>query len=181
MESKKIWLGMLVTIMAFGTLVGCASGWKVTDPFAVGQNANTGKLRLVTTATLLGLKINGVEVLSNLPEIILPAGKNELEITVLLTGGGGRGVISMVKKHMVLGKAELNIESGKTYALVVAEATGSAVASIFLGSFVPVGVYRLIFQEYASKVKLVKLAEFPAVKLEPTVWDTYQYPMIQSP
>ena len=177
--TKSVSILTVAVVFTFA-ISGCSSGWKLYDPFALSKNENTGKLRIVTTANLLGAKVNGVYVGAGTPEIIVPSGKNEFEIAVLLSGGAGRGLASQFKNYMVIGKAELNIESGKTYALVTAEATGSAVTSIFLGSFVPIGAYRLVFQEYASKIKLVKLGEFPATKFDGKDWEKYQYPSIKN-
>ena len=171
---------LMIAAMLGVALGGCASSKKASnDPFSVGQS-NAGVL-LFGGEGLLEMKINGVSVnWSNPKGTILPAGKKEYEIAVFAQPGGGRGLIGSSRRFMVLGKVELNIESGKRYALMANEATGNFVLSIAFGSFTPVGEYRFNFHEYTGKIAHKKIAEFPAVKLESEAWNAYKYPALQS-
>ena len=166
----------VVTGMTF-SISSCGSIWNVTNPLAVEDNVSTGSVKMMVD-NMLGLKINGINVGVKNPEIILPVGKNELEIAMLATPGGGRGVISQFKTIMILGKVQLEIESGKKYVLMASEATVTSLLSIPFGSFVPVGNYSFLFA--ASNEKFSAGVKFSAVKLDGKDWETYQYPAIQS-
>ena len=173
-------LSILMTVAVL--LGGCKSIWNVTDPFALGNNnPNTGNLRIVID-NMIALKVNGIPLptKNNNAEVILLAGKNELEIAINALPGGGRGFISMFKSFMIVGKVEIEIESGKTYLLLAAEAATTSILSIPFGSFVPVGDHRFLFEEYTGKLKSTRIAEFPAVKFDGKDWESYQYPLIQS-
>ena len=165
-------LSILMIAVVFGVAIsGCASMWKQTDPLGLGKNENTGVVRL--GGDFVQVKINGEAVTQKSPAaVILPAGKNEYEFVYLLKPAG-RGLIT--KFRTIVGKVQLDIESGKTYTLTPAEATGSAVTSIFLGSFVPVGNFKyVLFEKGKNKV------EFPALVFDKDFWDAYQYPMLPS-
>ena len=170
---------LFTAVLALGITLNACITWKQIDPLALGNDENTGTVQFNADFVdpSLSAKINGENIAGKFPLVILPAGMNEYEILVKIHPIGG-GLIRMSRTDIVIGKIPLDIAAGKMYRLSPVETTGSSVGAFFLGVLMPTD-YRFILMERNEEAKKwITLGEFPGIKLDKEVWDTYEFPMM---
>lgn len=198
--NRKFKFAVAVLILGM-VLLGCATTATppptfTADPFNLGRDNNTSVIKLwgQYAGKESNVKIDGEEYFINAAgvnpffkrnptfsdEIILPVGKNKYEIMCKVKAGN-RGLVGLMKDHVVFGGLELDIFAGKAYALSLEETKGSGIGSMIIGALMPASFVFILYELTPNLENREMIMEFSAKKMKKNDWETFQFAKAKPP